>query len=756
MILVGAGGYTQYWVGSISSDDMNFVAEYSARLDFGKASISSIYAAKTGSLTSALPPFERRVLFGFSGCGSGFSGCAQWYVLPRDLSISSTGKLLQYPAREMVGLRKNAVLYPSIAAGSQVEMLVQCAIPKLLPQSGVVGVKTLLAHNNNQSVQVGYNFTNQSVDGFAAVSPGLSVHGAHTDKAPLSLLNRTSFELRVFVDGHMVESFFSGDAVITTITGNVVSSKKVTSSFVNTAALHCNMRSWTLGLKTDDTLAGTVAVTASGVGSKGARPSAAAINEAILKTSEASDSASGTTFAVIGLVNGTTELKASMGMARKHPANPLLGPGSAYTSDNGYLSVIFDPSDPLGRYRLWYDASPTQRNCIAHANSSDGIVWTEPHVGNISIDGSIANNCVVVANGLGVYRDPTEEPGSAALFKAFGGIGKYGGRLANHGGTMISADGINWFSPRIYDWPDPPQRYDTSNNVMYDRATRRYIATTRRHPTTSKSDGDRAIGIGLSSVDRFAFNASGELPLILKGTHDHQIYAQETFKWHQLYMGIAMVYDATDSVNGRVHCRLVWSKAILTGWEFVEEGGLTGRDFIPLGHSGPAGTEANAFDSHLCFATRPVHTADGERVYYSGSNGKHSGSKPHRNASLGLATFRPDGFAGMAGSGTLQTIAVIVTAAHLTITVDILSSRGSVRLGVRRHGGLGSFVPGLSPANCTSITANVTAKTVFFASAKTLASLVGQDVSIVLEATDAIVYTLGFSPTVEVATLRDQ
>ena len=112
---------------------MNFVAEYSARLDFGKASISSIYAAKTG--TSALPPFERRVVFGFSGWGSGFSGCAQWYVLPRDLSISSTGKLLQYPAREMVGLRKNAVLYPSIAAGSQVEMLVQCAIPKLLPQA---------------------------------------------------------------------------------------------------------------------------------------------------------------------------------------------------------------------------------------------------------------------------------------------------------------------------------------------------------------------------------------------------------------------------------------------------------------------------------------------------------------------------------------------------------------------------------------------------------------------------------------------
>lgn len=45
-----------------------------------------------------------------------------------------------------------------------------------------------------------------------------------------------------------VETFFSGDAVITTITGNVISSGSISSSFVNTAALSCNVSSWTLGL----------------------------------------------------------------------------------------------------------------------------------------------------------------------------------------------------------------------------------------------------------------------------------------------------------------------------------------------------------------------------------------------------------------------------------------------------------------------------------------------------------------------------
>ena len=145
-----------------------------------------------------------------------------------------------------------------------------------------------------------------------------------------------------------------------------------------------------------------------------------------------------------------------------------------------------------------------------------------------------------------------------------------------------------------------------------------FDCASNRHPTTAKSDGDRAIGIGLSALNSFVFNSTAELPLTLQGTHDYQIYAQETFKWHQLYMGIAMVYDATDTVNGRVHCRLVWSRDVLHGWTFVEENGLMGPDFIPLGHSGPVGTTANAFDSHLCFATRPVHTLEGERLYYSG------------------------------------------------------------------------------------------------------------------------------------------
>jgi hypothetical protein len=432
-----------------------------------------------------------------------------------------------------------------------------------------------------------------------------------------------------------------------------------------------------------------------------------------------------TTLAVIGLASGATALQPRVGTVRKHAANPLLGPGPAYTSDNGYISVVHQVGDPRGPFRLWYDASPTQRNCIAHANSSDGIVWEEPHLGIISIDGRYAvsrSSAAVIAcddrlspafraartitvswsptawassaiqrsrqalrrcskhleasasTEAGWLRTGSNTPASRVCLRGYAcgdqhwssqnpvnslrlGVGVNCFRVCR--GTMISPDGIHWNSPQIYDWPDPPQRYDTSNNVWFDAATHRYIATTRRsahaysscivpcgeltsgcarvyyympcmyacqsihfcrHPTTAKTDGDRAIGIGLSAPGSFVFNASGELPLVLQGTHDHQIYAMETWRWHQLYMGIAMVYDATDSINGRVHCRLVWSRDVLHGWAWVEQpGGLTGPDLIPLGHSGPAGTPANAFDSHLCFATRPVRTSGEERIYYSGA-----------------------------------------------------------------------------------------------------------------------------------------
>ena len=262
--------YQPVWVGEMSSDDRQFIRDQKTgppdRLDYGAVGVSTMYAGKTG--TEALPPFTRRVLMGFTGYGNHYlTNCLKWYSLPRDLSLSSTGKLLQHPVREAVMLRKKESIYPALALGSQIEVLVRCELPAAgVPKAGVLALRTLLAAGTDQMVTVGYNFS--SMLGFADVPASLSNCGstdtrwsvqcngptARTDIAPLprEFATASTLELRVFVDGHMLETFFGGHAVITTITGNTVSSSNITSSIVNSANLECNISSWTLALKSDD------------------------------------------------------------------------------------------------------------------------------------------------------------------------------------------------------------------------------------------------------------------------------------------------------------------------------------------------------------------------------------------------------------------------------------------------------------------------------------------------------------------------
>jgi Glycosyl hydrolases family 32 C terminal len=112
----------------------------------------------------------------------------------------------------------------------------------------VLGLSTLEAAGQ-AGVVVGVDFANRSA--FAAVPAALGRFGnlSRIDSAPLqSALQGSSLELRFFVDGQMVESFFDGETTITTATNNSVPSGLLTSSFVNTAALACNVTSWVLGL----------------------------------------------------------------------------------------------------------------------------------------------------------------------------------------------------------------------------------------------------------------------------------------------------------------------------------------------------------------------------------------------------------------------------------------------------------------------------------------------------------------------------
>ena len=83
---------------------------------------------------------------------------------------------------------------------------------------------------------------------------------------------------------------------------------------------------------------------------------------------------------------------------------------------------------------------------------------------------------------------------------------------------------------------------------------------------------------------------------------------------------LQMVFDAgpqSPAKVGTVHTRLSWSPNGHDSWNWVDEGGLTGAVFLPLGPPG-------SFDSHIIFAAdapviMPAASASEEpsiRVYY--------------------------------------------------------------------------------------------------------------------------------------------
>lgn len=577
---------------------------------------------------------------------------------------------------------------------------------------------------------------------------------------------------------------------------------------------------------------------------------------------------------VISIVDRTPVdgVKMVIGEIQKSPRNPLFVQDKPWEPrlDNGYPNVVYDPknSEGLGVWRCFY--GDCVKGCgsqiLLYANSSDGYTWEKPNLGIFDVKEvrpdlakyGKENNIIMKGGGLGIYHD-LHEANASRRFKCFGdGCGGVKG-------TAVSADGFTWTDQRKVDWPSP-QRYDCHNQVLYVPEQRAYIATTR--DGFSGATG-RTIGITKSEENKFEFETKTAPVMVEKGDAANQLYSQITWQWHNVFLGIVMVYDAQSSA-GEVHCRLAWSPSsdALSGWNWVDEGGLTGRDFIPLGRGVPVpkpcewesvkkadgktqisdcdayrqgsqpqhticakksgyvsldlsackaacaadascqviewqglqknnfsdskpgqcflvsndctsqesyssklaktfcmdierctrkdaqtsessssdfdparrdgvlgDVSGNDFDSHVCFAaSRPVPTASGERIYYMGGNGPHSGS---RNSSFALATLRTDGYAGMKGTGTFITRKVKVTGSKLLVTADVSSPSGSVALGLG--------VSGLTLDDSTAVTSSVTNKPITFKKGMDLSHLVGQEVALHIRLDNAIIYTVSFA-----------
>jgi hypothetical protein len=454
----------------------------------------------------------------------------------------------------------------------------------------------------------------------------------------------------------------------------------------------------------------------------------------------------------IASVTRAEGLDVAIGQVTKHPSNPLIVQDKPWDArwDNGYPNVVYSPGADGGDYQVWYGGFITCSGCDHsqgsnrvnawhYANSSDGLSWDKPNLGIVDLAqvkhatdemkaaGTQNNVLMTPSDGMGIYRDDFDSNASA-LYKAIGtGCFGEGGNTGCTSGTGASADGLHWTDPISVAWPSP-QRWDDHQNMYFDEVLGRYVATTR-----DGFDGDpgRTIAIALGTEDG-KFGSWGAPEMTLAGNEAHQLYAQVTFRYYNIYLGIVMVFNTENpSTVGTVQCKLAWSPSIQSGWQWVSPSGLTGDEIIPIDGAG-----SGAFDSNICFAAKPIVVGDAVHLYYMGGNGPHNGA---RNSSLGLATLRMDGFAGLrAGADRIvvETVPLSVAGSSLVVTADV-SSGGSVCIGV-----LGEA--DLSVDDCVPITGDVTDMPVQFNGGKTLDGLVGSDVTLQIAVKDAMIYTFGF------------
>ena len=300
----------------------------------------------------------------------------------------------------------------------------------------------------------------------------------------------------------------------------------------------------------------------------------------------------------------TSGVSTVIGKVEKHSSNPLFVQDKPWEPrlDNGYPNVVFEPE--TGSWRCWY--GDCVKGCgsqiLLYANSTDGLVWDKPDLGMFDVKevrpdlASIGtkNNIIMKGGGLGIYKD-LHDKNASRRYKCFGE------GCAGATGVAYSKDGLHFVDPQSLRFP-APQRYDCHNQVYWSPTANRYVLTTR---DGFSGDPGRTIGMLTSEGDAFKFDTTKAPVCVEQGDAAHQLYSQITWEWHGVFLGIVMVYDAT-SKDGEVHCRLSWSPTAdgPSDWQWVDDAGLTGGDFIPLGQGVPV--PAPTPSPRVCSGWSPV------------------------------------------------------------------------------------------------------------------------------------------------------
>ena len=337
---------------------------------------------------------------------------------------------------------------------------------------------------------------------------------------------------------------------------------------------------------------------------------------------------------------------------RKHPDNPVIrrthpqaveGFGPTF-----WGSVIYDEQDKL--FRCWYQALTFHQPEIfnhLYAVSDDGIRWRKPELDIVASDNRYDPPGYKVghAGGWLTVRKDSDEPDPQQRYKGF----------IQHEPLwhVTSPDGLHWTDRGI-----AAHYTDDTSTAVYHSIRKQYLKIGRFCPD------------GRSLALRLMMTCVGDSPLAegnslwhlaMLPTEDdlqrdpyQQFYHMPAFAYGDAYIGLLGMYFAGPD-NGNTETELTFSRDGLN-WQRI----APHQPFIPRGGEGEWDSGFGVLPG-----TGPIVRGDELWFYYSHYNNGHHG--PFRDAGIGLATLRRDGFVSLSGKGAVTTKAFALQASRLRI-----------------------------------------------------------------------------------------
>ena len=484
--------------------------------------------------------------------------------------------------------------------------------------------------------------------------------------------------------------------------------------------------------------------------------------------------------------------------AEKHPANPLLVADLPWERSVGHNhgTVIFDD----GRFRLWYlvnavisEAHGT--NHCAYAESTDGISWSKPNLGLVTVNGASENNLVMLDTlQANVVKDDHDPDGARRFKLLYYGSGKE--KPGVHPDSMGKDGYWGWcvaFSPDGFNWTREPENPvytavgDEGSCFGWDENEGKYVAFLRPcmwkpgHELRESVTWD-PIEVGLHGWYKGApapvDDKMRQFPhqrLIGRTTSEDfvnweptstalamddldppaaEFYSMSAFPYQGWMIGLLYV------LYGDPEESLIRKKGLMDTQLVASRDGI---DWLRLGHRQPfiPRGERGSFDMGMVGPNSGMAERDGKLwFYYNGWSGEHRETKAYRRLSdpglfamgrlcsgIGLATLRQDGFISIdAGDdeGVLETTAEAVSGRQLVVNA-VTRGNGEIRIEVLDREG--SVLPGFATESCAPFQGDSVSHTVRWKE-NALAGLEGDDYSFRFRMRQASLYayTLNLSP----------